>query len=334
MLHIEFGNRTATEQDVSDELAAAHAELLNGRSSMEVFIESISTSEYTSAVLLDKGAVEGVFFAHQDLVNMAKRYPYTFLLGCTHKCNKYDMPLLSLVGITSTYESFNAGFAFLRSDDEQSYKWALRQFSRYISPEVMVTDRDLELMNAIAAVFPNTKSIICIRQINSKLQAHSKKKFDTGEEWERFLNEWNDVVASLTPEIFATNWNAFEEAYIQSHPSTIEYIKKTWLIHQESFIACFIDQHLHIGTTSIARIQGNHIKLKRCIQDFTLDLMAVFKRVNPMLRIQKAELTKSSFSGRTKIAHHHRAVPALRELLCKVSFHALDLLLVQMNINP
>jgi histone-lysine N-methyltransferase SETD2 len=41
-----------------------------------------------------------------------------FLLDCMYKTNKFDMPLLNMVGITSTYATFNVGFAFLHAENE------------------------------------------------------------------------------------------------------------------------------------------------------------------------------------------------------------------------
>lgn len=59
------------------------------------------------------------------------------------------MPLLKVVGITSTYATFNASFAFLHAENEETYAWALQQFSEVVTPKVMCTDREQALMNGI-----------------------------------------------------------------------------------------------------------------------------------------------------------------------------------------
>ena len=63
-----------------------------------------------------------------------------------------------IIGVTSTYHSFNAGFAFLR-EEEHDYIWALIQFSKHLSnsPCVITTDRELALMNALESVFDQLK---------------------------------------------------------------------------------------------------------------------------------------------------------------------------------
>jgi hypothetical protein len=51
-----------------------------------------------------------------------------FLLDYTYKTNKFDicMLLLNVVGITSTYATFNISFAFLHAENEEAYAWVLK----------------------------------------------------------------------------------------------------------------------------------------------------------------------------------------------------------------
>lgn len=85
-------------------------------------------------------------------------------MDCTYKTNRFGMPLLNIVGVTSTYHSFNAGFVFMNEETEANYSWALQKFSNCsrVNPEAISTDRELALMNAIKNVFPNTANILCI----------------------------------------------------------------------------------------------------------------------------------------------------------------------------
>ena len=47
-------------------------------------------------------------------------------MDCTYKTNKYGMPLLDIVGVTSANSTFYAGFVFLRSERQDSYAFAPR----------------------------------------------------------------------------------------------------------------------------------------------------------------------------------------------------------------
>jgi hypothetical protein len=64
-----------------------------------------------------------------------------FVMDCTYKTNRFGMPLMNIVGITATFRSFNAGFAFIPDETEKEYVWALKAFSVVVVPTVMLTDR-------------------------------------------------------------------------------------------------------------------------------------------------------------------------------------------------
>ncbi len=100
-----------------------------------------------------EGVVDCVFFMHQSSISMCQMFGTVFLLDCTYKTNKFDMPLLNVVGITSTYATFNAGFAFLHMENEEAHAWVLEQFFEVVIPKVLYTDRELAQMNGIARVF-------------------------------------------------------------------------------------------------------------------------------------------------------------------------------------
>ncbi len=83
---------------------------------------------------------------------MCQMFGTVFLLDYTYKTNKFDihMLLLNVVGIMSTYVTFNISFAFLHAENEEAYAWVLEQFSEVVTPKVLYTNRELALMNGIA----------------------------------------------------------------------------------------------------------------------------------------------------------------------------------------
>jgi len=71
-----------------------------------------------------------------------------------YKTNKYRLYFLEIVGVTSTGLTFLAAFVLLSSECEINFIWALKSlrglFLRAnVFPEVIVSDRNLALMNAI-----------------------------------------------------------------------------------------------------------------------------------------------------------------------------------------
>ena len=75
-------------------------------------LESLTEYNYTKHVKLDDSInIQAVFFAHEESI---WRFPNVLLLDCTLNTNVFQMPLLHFVGITNTFSSFYAGFAFYK----------------------------------------------------------------------------------------------------------------------------------------------------------------------------------------------------------------------------
>ena len=76
------------------------------------------------------------------------------------------MPLLNIIGTTSFGTTYYLDFVFLSSETEEDYLWALKELKivmqgkDIIDPGVVVTDRELALMNALEIVFPKTVNLL------------------------------------------------------------------------------------------------------------------------------------------------------------------------------
>ena len=84
------------------------------------------------------------FFGHPQSLSLAKKYTTIFLLDCTHKTNKYKLPLLHIVGVNGSSLSFSVAFCFLSSETEEDYCWALKEFSKALDslvPSVLATNK-------------------------------------------------------------------------------------------------------------------------------------------------------------------------------------------------
>ncbi|KAH1253601.1 Protein FAR1-RELATED SEQUENCE 5 [Glycine max] len=110
----------------------------------------------------DEDVVHDIFWCHPDVVKLVNACNLVFLIDNTYKTNRYRLPLLNFVGVTSTGMTFSAGFAYVEGERVNNLVWALQRFrglflKRDALPGVIVTDRDQALMNAVKAVFPDCK---------------------------------------------------------------------------------------------------------------------------------------------------------------------------------
>ncbi|CAG8719531.1 4873_t:CDS:2 [Cetraspora pellucida] len=108
-------------------------------------------------------------------------------------------------------------------ETEEDYKWALtcvlRLFDRVQMPGIVVTDRELALINALSIVFPSSANLLCVWHISKNVLKNCKPLFpkemnnEESTEWQDFLSRWNDIVESETEKEFNTKWRDFRSTY-------------------------------------------------------------------------------------------------------------------------
>ncbi|XP_071696399.1 protein FAR-RED IMPAIRED RESPONSE 1-like [Rutidosis leptorrhynchoides] len=181
------------------------------------------------------------------------------------------MPLLDIIGVSCFNTSFYSGFAFLEREDEESYIWALNAFKKILGsenqPSVIMTDRELALMNAISKVFPAATNLLCVWHIEKNVLANCKKHFKREAEFDIFMCSWKNVIYSITEAIFLNNWWEFKLSY-DVKKEAIDYIMNIWLPWKEKFVSAWTEKYLHFGNRTYSRAEGAHAKLKMYLPCF------------------------------------------------------------------
>jgi len=82
-----------------------------------------------------------------------------FFIDSTYKINRQKLPLLNIVGVTRIGMKFSDAFAYLEGEHINNVVWALEQFRGIFLrhdaiPQVIITDKDSALMNAMKTIFP------------------------------------------------------------------------------------------------------------------------------------------------------------------------------------
>jgi hypothetical protein len=112
------------------------------------------------------------------------------MMDATYKTNRFKMPLLHFVGVTSMDTNFSAAFCFLPGETAEDYLWAIQSFKfamGNIRPRVIVTDGDDGLKGACKDVFPGVPQRLCLWHINQNVLAKAK-------------TTWKENALGLTPE--------------------------------------------------------------------------------------------------------------------------------------
>lgn len=89
---------------------------------MAVVESSLHESGFWSTYERDeKFQVTAALFAHPGSAKYMLAYPQVMIMDCTYSTNKYNMPLLNIIGIDACLKSFNIASAFMSGESEEDY---------------------------------------------------------------------------------------------------------------------------------------------------------------------------------------------------------------------
>lgn len=229
-------------------------------------------------------------FAHPESIRYANKYNRVFLLDCTYKTNRYNMPLLHIIGLSPSNLSYSIAFCFMQNEQEESYKWTLQTFFSWLDPlrfhPVLCTDRDLALLGAIRAICPRSPHLLCIWHINKNVLARAKQYFTSNEQFEAFIQSWKEFINSSNSIEYEDLLAKFMTKYSRVAPAALRYIQGTWLTYKEMFIRAWIGQYLYLGNWATSRVEGSHAFLKKYIGASTDDMLFVFERIKNAIQSQ------------------------------------------------
>jgi hypothetical protein len=138
----------ATNKKVSNALQKICCEDLDGRLPIEALLCILKETNWSYDVKVkDDGVVQNLFFAHPGLIHLAWINHHVALLDSTYKTNRYQMPLLHVIGQAASNQLFSIVFCFLACKDSESYIWAINNLKKHVwrpqrIPKVFVTNCD------------------------------------------------------------------------------------------------------------------------------------------------------------------------------------------------
>ncbi|XP_028078008.1 uncharacterized protein LOC114279918 [Camellia sinensis] len=211
----------------------------------------------------DTETMTNLFFAHPTSLKSLCAFPKVLLMDCTYKTNRYRLPLLEIVGVTSTDMTFSIAFAYLQYEKKDNYTCKLGLLHSVMDentlPSVIVTDRELALMNAIVTVFPATTNLLCRWHIGKNVLAKCKKMFETKDKWEMFIMSWNMLVMSSSEEVYMQRLFLLYSEF-STYQDALHYVTSSWLDpYKSKFVAAWTDTFMHFGnSTTNSKIVVQH----------------------------------------------------------------------------
>ena len=328
-------------EDIYNEKARLRRQRLNFRTPILALMEELSRHEDWHTEFLEDGVhrLSHLFFSHTESLQLLALNPEVLIMDCTYKTNRFNIPLLNIIGITSLGKNFWVAFCFLRNEKEGDFRWVMRCIRALYrrlglrGPKIVLTDRALAVINALRDIFPDTKHLLCFWHVNKAVQAYCRLAFETEEEWEQFYNDWLALVNSLTPDDFDTAWNNFKTKWNDKYWRLVDYLDDTWFrLLKTRFVSAWTNEVMHFNTLVTSRGEGSHAVLKRAFGTSSGDLLQVLEDIKLLLTNQLHQYTSRVERARTRMGDHHN-IEIFRQLGRRISPEALNLMLKQWDMN-
>ncbi|XP_071713568.1 protein FAR1-RELATED SEQUENCE 5-like [Rutidosis leptorrhynchoides] len=174
-----------------------------GKSPMQVLMSILHSSGYTYYYTTGtSNELENLFFIHPISFNIWRAYPHVLIIDATYKTNRYKMTFVEIVGVTSTSKTFCIAFAFIHDETTVRYEWVLNclklTLGECMLPLVIVTDREMALINACRGVFPDAARLLCRWHIRHNIIDKWKRSFKRKDDWTAFYDLWTLLEGSST----------------------------------------------------------------------------------------------------------------------------------------
>ena len=308
---------------------------LEGRSIVQQLMKMLDEKHYVHYCRSDPNTDEimDIFWAHPDSILLARCFPSVVMVDCTYKTNRYQLPLLQIVGTTSTSKTFCIALALLYKERENNYEWAYTHLKNLFDPNalpsVFVSDREQASMNAIEKVFPDARLLLCTFHISKKVEQHCKPTCNTKEEWTNFIQGWHDVMQAECEKDFFDRWEAFKQNCPLKFAKCLNYLATTWLIHKEKFVLAWTNEVKHRGNRTTNRAEGAHAKLKRWIGSSQGTFTTLWEALDNLIKVEIDEVKADFEQSMMKVRHFHK-FSQFKELRSHVSHFALTKIVEEM----
>ena len=162
------------------------------------------------------------------------------------------------------------GFSLTESQTTEDYVWALKSLVPSVGEEtaaaieVVFTDRELALFNAIEQVLPETNRQLCQWHIRKGIASYAGKRADLNDEAKKtYAKAFNELISCHD----LAKYSAARNFLLDGFPLCADYTK-SWLVYEKHFAECFISRNFNLGIRTTQGVESIHASLKRFL-DYT-----------------------------------------------------------------
>ncbi|KAL5159564.1 PKS-NRPS hybrid synthetase [Glycine soja] len=298
-----IANSYETIKQIYNAINVYRSSIRDSNTEMQQLLKLIECDQFIHWHRLKDDIVCDIFWSHPSAFKLTNACNLVFLIDSTYKTNS----------VTPIEMTFSTTFAYLKGERLNNVVWALQRFTGLFLrhdalPGVIVTDRDLALMNAVKTVFLKATNLLCLFHIDKNVKIKCKtlvgKKKNT---WDCVMETWASLVDCPSEQEFNECLKKFEIA-CSPWPMFVDYVNQTWLIpHKERFVKAWTNKAMHLGNTIIN---------------------SVWEVMNNMITLQYTKI-KTFFETSTHVVGHVFKVTLYKKLLGMISRYALNYIVVE-----
>ncbi|KAK9663962.1 hypothetical protein RND81_14G009400 [Saponaria officinalis] len=218
-----------------------------------------------------KGNIENIAWSYGDSARLFNIFGDVVQFDMTYQSVIYGLLLGVFSGIDNHGKPIFFGFVLLQEESAHSFAWALQTFVRFMRgrhPQTVVTDLNLRLKDAIANEFPNTKHVVSLPYIMSKLS--SWFSLPLGLQYSVFRSEFENLCYLESIKDFETRWNNLVVGFglgSDKHISLLTSFRESWAFSyiRECFVARIVTpEYMRSLDTCLYDV----LKTQTCLQAF------------------------------------------------------------------
>ncbi|EFZ03338.1 transposase [Metarhizium robertsii ARSEF 23] len=166
----------------------------------------------------------GLVWTFPYCLRMWKRFSEVISFDNTYNTNRFKLPLFQVTGHTCLGTVFNAAFGLIDNERLEGFQFLANGVRTLLSragirtPDVVITDFDKQMKQALGIEFPEAQQQICIHHVNSNVMLQSKRRWVYGTR-DRGAGE-EDVSVEPDADLDDRDWQAVQESERQEEPIT------------------------------------------------------------------------------------------------------------------
>lgn len=249
--------------------------------------QHLKTHKFAFEKDTNSGELLKLIFVSKDMFQKYQIYHDVILIDSTLQKNKFNMPLISILGINEEGKTIIFGFSLLNNEKTESYKWLFRNFLQITKkqPNIIFSDEAepiiqskmffsvIDLLIGISLELNNSVHLYCAWHRSKNF----KKHFLYLNKTKSLKSLYNTITSLPYTDKISTFENTYQEILQNKELSqeSISYLKSNYEC-KDKWAKCFHMNFFTCGIFTTQRIESFHSQVSEKI-NLTSTLQEVFE---------------------------------------------------------